>query len=156
NASPYVIMFGPDKCGAVNKVHFIFKHKNPKTGEYEEKHLKTAPMARLSKHSALYTLIVRPDQTFEIQLDGKQVKSGSLLEDFNRPVSPPQESSDPDDTKPAGWVQEPKTPDPDAKKPDDWNEDAPYETIDEDATKPDNWLEDEPQCVPDPAAVKPE
>ena len=23
----YVIMFGPDKCGATNKVHFIFQHK---------------------------------------------------------------------------------------------------------------------------------
>lgn len=30
NESPYWIMFGPDKCGATNKVHFILKHKNPK------------------------------------------------------------------------------------------------------------------------------
>ena len=34
NESPYSIMFGPDKCGATNKVHFILKHKNPKSGEY--------------------------------------------------------------------------------------------------------------------------
>lgn len=156
NASPYVIMFGPDKCGAVNKVHFIFKHKNSKTGEYEEKHLKTPPMARLSKHSALYTLIVRPDQTFEIQMDGNQVKSGSLLEDFNPPVNPPKEITDPNDTKPADWVEDAKIPDPDATKPDDWNEDAPYEIIDEQATMPDDWAENEPEFVPDPAAVKPE
>ncbi|KAI7118816.1 Calnexin, partial [Hortaea werneckii] len=26
NASPYIIMFGPDKCGSTNKVHFIFRH----------------------------------------------------------------------------------------------------------------------------------
>ena len=23
NASPYIIMFGPDKCGATNKVHSV-------------------------------------------------------------------------------------------------------------------------------------
>src|SRR5688572_29636342 len=42
NKTPYTIMFGPDKCGMDSKVHFIIRHKNPKTGEFEEKHL-TAP-----------------------------------------------------------------------------------------------------------------
>ena len=27
--TPYTIMFGPDKCGETNKVHFILRHKNP-------------------------------------------------------------------------------------------------------------------------------
>jgi calnexin len=57
--TPYTIMFGPDKCGATNKVHFIFRHKHPKTGQYEEKHLKTTPMARITKETVLYTLIIR-------------------------------------------------------------------------------------------------
>ncbi|KZV52596.1 hypothetical protein F511_24793 [Dorcoceras hygrometricum] len=43
NESPYTIMFGPDKCGATNKVHFILKHENPKTGKYIEHHLKYPP-----------------------------------------------------------------------------------------------------------------
>ena len=30
NASPYTIMFGPDKCGSTNKIHFILRHKSPK------------------------------------------------------------------------------------------------------------------------------
>lgn len=38
--TPYTIMFGPDKCGEDYKLHFIFRHKNPKTGEFEEKHAK--------------------------------------------------------------------------------------------------------------------
>lgn len=38
--TPYSIMFGPDKCGGTNKVHLIFRYKNPKTGEVEEKHMK--------------------------------------------------------------------------------------------------------------------
>ena len=156
NASPYVIMFGPDKCGATNKVHFIFKHKNPKTGEYEEKHLKNPPTARVSKHTTLYTLIVNPDQTYEIKMDGNQVKSGSLLEDFHPSVNPPKEIDDEGDKKPEDWVDEAKFPDPEAKKPADWDEDAPYEIVDEKAVKPDDWLEDEPQYIPDPEATKPE
>lgn len=38
--TPYTIMFGPDKCGNDNKLHFIFRHKNPKNGTIEEKHSK--------------------------------------------------------------------------------------------------------------------
>ncbi|KAL4881590.1 Calreticulin family-domain-containing protein [Aspergillus karnatakaensis] len=156
NTTPYVIMFGPDKCGATNKVHFIFRHKNPKTGEYEEKHLKAPPSARTSKLSSLYTLIVRPDQSFQILIDGAAVKNGTLLEDFNPPVNPEKEIDDPKDSKPDTWVDEAKIPDPEASKPDDWDEEAPYEIVDEAAEKPDDWLEDEPNSIPDPEAEKPE
>lgn len=38
DATPYTIMFGPDKCGSIYKVHFIIRHRNPLTGMYEEKH----------------------------------------------------------------------------------------------------------------------
>ena len=40
--------------------------------------------------------------------------------------------------------------DPDAKKPDDWDEDAPYEILDDEAQKPEGWLDDEPLSIPDP------
>ncbi|KAL4913374.1 Calreticulin family-domain-containing protein [Aspergillus aurantiobrunneus] len=156
NTTPYVIMFGPDKCGATNKVHFIFRHRNPKTGEYEEKHLKAPPAARTSKLSSLYTLIVRPDQSFQILIDGAAVKNGTLHEDFNPPVNPDKEIDDPKDKKPDNWVDEAKIPDPEATKPDDWDEEAPFEIVDEAAEKPDDWLEDEPNSIPDPEAEKPE
>ncbi|EON64158.1 hypothetical protein W97_03388 [Coniosporium apollinis CBS 100218] len=156
NASPYVIMFGPDKCGATNKVHFIFRHKNPKTGEYEEKHLKNPPMARIVKTTSLYTLIVNPDQTYQIKIDGESMRNGSLLEDFTPSVNPEKEVDDPNDRKPEDWVEEARIPDPEATKPEDWDEDAPYEIVDEEATKPDDWLEDEPTMIPDPEAEKPE
>ena len=84
-------MFGPDRCGSTNKVHFIFRHKNPKTGEYEEKHFINAPAIKNVKTATLYTLIVRPDQTFAIRLDDEEVSKGSLLEDFDPPVNPPKE-----------------------------------------------------------------
>jgi calnexin len=156
NASPYVIMFGPDKCGSTNKVHFIFRHKNPKTGEYEEKHLDNPPLARTVKTSTLYTLIVHPNNTFVIDIDGEQARTGSLLEDFLPAVNPAKEIEDPEDKKPEEWVDEARIPDPAATKPADWDEDAPYEIPDENALKPEDWLDDEPSMTPDPEAEKPE
>jgi calnexin len=89
--TPFTIMFGPDKCGATNKVHFIFRHQNPKTGEWEEKHLKNPPNPKITKTTALYTLIVNPDQTFEILINDESARKGSLLEDFDPAVNPPSE-----------------------------------------------------------------
>ncbi|KAK3337023.1 Calreticulin family-domain-containing protein [Cercophora scortea] len=156
NTTPYVIMFGPDKCGHTNKVHFIFNHKNPKTGAYEEKHLSSPPTAKIVKTTELYTLIVHPNNTFVIQQNGEQVKEGSLLEDFTPSVNPEKEIDDPKDTKPEDWVDEARIADPEAKKPEDWDEDAPYEIVDEEATQPEDWLVDEPLQIPDPEAQKPE
>lgn len=156
NTTPYVIMFGPDKCGHTNKVHFIFNHKNPKTGEYEEKHLSSPPTARIVKTTELYTLIVHPNQTYAIQQNGEQVKEGSLLEDFTPSVNPEKEIDDAKDKKPEDWVDEARIADPEAKKPEDWDEDAPFEIVDEEATMPEDWLETEPLTVPDPEAQKPE
>ncbi|KAL0380310.1 UNVERIFIED_CONTAM: Calnexin1 [Sesamum angustifolium] len=63
---------------------------------------------------------------------------------------------DPDDKKPEDWDERAKIPDPAAKKPDDWDEDAPMEIEDEDAVKPEGWLDDEPEEIDDPEATKPE
>ncbi|MBW0468948.1 hypothetical protein O181_008663 [Austropuccinia psidii MF-1] len=152
----YSIMFGPDRCGMTNKVHLIFRHKNPKTGEYEEKHFKNPPSIENTQTTALYTLIVRPDQTFAIKINDKEVSKGSLLEDFEPAVNPPAEIDDPEDKKPADWVDESKIVDTKATKPDDWDEEAPREILDEEAEKPAGWLDDEPSSVPDPDAQKPE
>lgn len=158
--TPYTIMFGPDKCGNDNKLHFIFRHKNPKTGVIEEKHSKK-PTQRLDeiykdKDPHLYTLIVRPDNTFSILIDNKEVNSGSLLEDFAPPVNPPEEIDDPNDRKPDDWDEREKIVDPTAKKPEDWDEDAPAQIVDPNAVKPDGWLDDEPEMIHDPDAKKPE
>jgi calnexin len=132
--TPYTIMFGPDKCGASNKIHFIFRHENKKTGEIEEKHMTSPPVSAVDKKTVLYTLVVRPDNTFEIKVDNNSVKSGTLLENFEPSVNPPKQIDDPEDKKPADWVDEAKIPDPNASKPDDWDEDAPAEIVDTEAT----------------------
>lgn len=154
--TPYTIMFGPDRCGSNNKVHFIFRHRNPKTGEVEEKHLEGSPFPKISKTTALYTLIVKPDNTYEIQINMETKKKGSLLEDFEPPVNPPKTIDDPSDVKPLDWDDEEEIPDPHATKPADWDEDAPISIVDTTATKPDDWYENEPLQIPDPDAAKPE
>jgi len=156
DTTPWVVMFGPDLTCPGTKVHFIFRHKNPKTGEVEEKHLTAPPRPTIAKLTMLYTLIVNPDNTFEILVNGESTTTGSLLEDFDPAVNPPKEIDDPEDKKPEDWVEQAKIPDPSAKKPADWDEDAPYEIVDEDAVKPEGWLDDESLTVSDPDATKPE
>jgi calnexin len=154
--TPYTIMFGPDKCGGTNKVHFIFRHKNPVSGEIEEKHLQYPPYAKIAKTSTLYTLIVRPDNTFDVLINNESKKNGTLLESFEPAVNPEKQIDDPSDSKPADWVDTARITDKSAVKPSDWDEDAPAEIIDPEAVKPEGWLENEPLLVTDPEAVKPE
>ncbi|XP_027125084.1 calnexin homolog [Coffea eugenioides] len=158
NESPYSIMFGPDKCGATNKVHFILKHKNPKTGEFIEHHLKFPPSVPSDKLTHIYTAILKPDNELRILIDGEEKKKADFLsaEDFEPPLIPSKTIPDPDDKKPEDWDERAKIPDPDATKPDDWDEDAPLEIVDEDAVKPEGWLDDEPEEIDDPEATKPE
>ncbi|XP_028657543.1 calmegin [Erpetoichthys calabaricus] len=157
--TPYTIMFGPDKCGEDYKLHFIFRHKSPITGEFEEKHAKR-PEVDLKKYytdkkTHLYTLVLNPDNTFEIFIDQNSVSTGSLFEDMVPPVNPPKEIDDPNDSKPDDWDERPKIPDPDASKPDDWDENVPAKIEDPDAVKPEGWLDDEPEYISDPSAEKP-
>lgn len=158
NESPYSIMFGPDKCGATNKVHFILKHKNPKTGEFVEHHVKFPPSVPSDKLSHVYTAILKPDNELQILIDGEEKKKVNFLssEDFEPALIPAKTIPDPDDKKPADWDERAKIPDPDATKPDDWDEDAPMEIEDAEAVKPEGWLDDEPEEVEDPEAAKPE
>ncbi|XP_017776675.1 PREDICTED: calnexin isoform X2 [Nicrophorus vespilloides] len=157
--SPYTIMFGPDKCGTDHKLHFIFRHKNPKNGTVEEKHCKK-PKERLEEVFTdhlphLFTLVVNPDNTYEVLVDKKVFNSGSLFDDFTPPVNPPMEIDDPSDKKPEDWDEREKIPDPEAVKPEDWDEDAPAQIVDENAVMPDGWLEYEATHIPDLKALKP-
>ena len=101
-------MFGPDKCGENNKVHFILRHQNPVSKEWEEKHFKSDTPLNIQndQFSHLYTLVVRPDNSFSIKVDNKVVKSGSLLESMEPPINPAKIIDDPDDKKPSDWVDD--------------------------------------------------
>jgi len=43
----------------------------------------------------LYTLIVEPDNSYQILLDDEELGKGNLLENFNPSVNPPEEIGKP-------------------------------------------------------------
>lgn len=156
NETKYVLMFGPDRCEETRHVRFIFRHKSLVDGTIEEKHMTDPPKAPGDTITHLYTLIVRPDNSFEIMIDAKSVKSGSLLSDFSPAVNPPRKIDDPEDIKPADWSEEKEIEDMDAKEPADWDK-YTHEYI-PDPNKlvaPADWLQNEPRFIPDPDAKKP-
>jgi calreticulin len=127
----YNIMFGPDICGSSTKrVHLIFNYKG-------KNHLiKKDVKCESDQFTHLYTLFLHPDNTYEIQIDGKEVAKGSLKEDWDLLL--PKEIKDPKASKPADWVDEKQIPDPTDKKPEGWD-DIPKEIPDPAATKPEDW-----------------
>jgi len=130
DSTPYTIMFGPDRCGSNDKVHFIFRHQNPISKQWEEKHCNKTSPVKSDTLTHLYTLHVTPENKYELFIDMESVASGSLLENFNPPVNPPEMIDDPEDKKPSDWIDDAEIPDPQATKPEDWDEDAPATIID--------------------------
>lgn len=129
--SQYNIMFGPDICGSsTRRVHVIFNYKG-------KNHLikKTIP-CETDTMTHLYTLIVHPDNTYEVQIDQKEVAKGNLKEDWD--MLEAKEIKDPNAKKPSDWVDEREIPDPEDKKPEGYD-DIPAQVADPDAKKPEDW-----------------
>jgi calreticulin len=128
--SNYNIMFGPDVCGYTKKVHVIFTNKG-------KNHLiKKTINPEDNQLTHVYTLIVHPDNTYEVRIDGSKKESGSLADDWD--ILPPKKIKDPAQSKPSNWVDNPKMDDPNDKKPDGYD-DIPKQIADPSATKPDSW-----------------
>jgi calreticulin len=102
--TPYQVMFGPDICGSTRRTHVIFNYP-PKNDNLLVKDDVRTETDRLSH---LYTLHVKPDNTFEVFIDQESVRSGSLEEQFNFLLS--KEIKDPGVSKPADWVDAKKIP----------------------------------------------
>jgi calnexin len=155
--TPYTIMFGPDKCGNNNKVHFIVQYQNPLNKTWAEHHYNTTVNIKTDKvNTHLYTLQIKQNNDFEIYIDKRLAKKGNMLTHMRPPINPSPTIDDPDDVKPADWVEDAKIEDPNAVKPADWDDNAPKMIPNEKAVKPKGWLDDTPEKIPDPNAVKPE
>jgi len=129
--SDYSIMFGPDICGTSTKrVHVIFNYKG--------KNLltkKTIP-CETDQLTHVYTLVVKPDNTYEVLIDNEKKESGNLADDWDFLL--PKKIKDPDVSKPTDWVDEAKIDDPEDKKPEGWD-DIPKQITDPEAEKPEDW-----------------
>lgn len=140
-------MFGPDICGATKRTHVIFNYKG-------KNHLRRSDVRTEGDESThLYTLVVRPDQTYEVLIDQKSAASGNLVDDFD--FLPAKLINDPSVSKPSNWVEDAEMDDPNDKKPEGWD-DVPQFIADPNAEKPDDWEDEddgewEAPTVPNPA-----
>lgn len=142
----YAIMFGPDICGsATKKVHVIINHDG-------ENYLinKNIP-CESDQLTHVYTLIIHPDETYEVRIDGEEKQTGSLKEHWDFEL--PKEIDDPDQSKPEDWVDNKMMDDPEDEKPEDW--DQPEEIEDPEAEMPEDWDEEfdgtwEAPMIPNP------
>jgi calreticulin len=128
--SPYLIMFGPDICGpGTKKVHVIFNYKG-------QNHLvKKDIRCKDDVFTHLYTLIVQPDGSYEVLIDNESAQKGSLEEDWD--FLPPKMIKDPEAKKPEDWDERAKIDDAEDTRPEDWEQ--PEHIADPDATKPEDW-----------------
>ncbi|CAG8729077.1 22445_t:CDS:2 [Cetraspora pellucida] len=132
----------------------------------ENKQIKKTLKAPSDQLTHLYTLILKPDHTYKVLIDNVEEASGTLEEDFD--LLPPKEIidanakkpddwddiaeiPDPDDHKPADWVDHPSTiPDPDAKKPDDWDDEMDGDWEPPHISNPDYKGVWQPKKIPNP------
>lgn len=146
--SPYALMFGPDVCGtSTRKTHVIFTYKG--------KNLLTKKNVKVETDRLphRYTLIVRPDNTYEVQIDGKKEESGALPDDFDFLL--PKTIKDPKQSKPSDWVDAAEMDDPADVKPAGWD-DVPAKIPDAKAEKPSDWDDEEDGSWEAPKVDNPE
>jgi calreticulin len=134
--SPYGVMFGPDICGANKRTHVILHSETKNENLLIDKDVP----CETDVFSHLYTLIVRPDNTFEVFVDQKSVRAGKLEDEFK--FLEPESIEDASVTKPDDWVESPNMPDPNSVKPDGYD-DIPSEIADPEASAPDDWDEED-------------
>ncbi|XP_063154002.1 calreticulin-like isoform X1 [Candoia aspera] len=144
--STYYIMFGPDICGEDKKiVQVIFNYKD------DYYFIKKNITCETDDFTHLYTLILRPDLTYEVKIDNYVAEAGHLEDDWD--FLPPRKIVDADLPKPEYWDERETIEDPMDKKPDDW--DQPERIPDPNVTKPDDWDEEmdgewAPPLIPNP------
>ncbi|GAB5567871.1 calreticulin-3 isoform X2 [Prionailurus iriomotensis] len=120
--SQYYIMFGPDICGFdIKKVHVILHFKN----QYHSN--KKSIRCKVDGFTHLYALVLRPDLTYEVKIDGQSIESGDIEYDWNLMSLKKMEKSSAE-SKDWDQAKEDKSQDwekhfldASASKPSDWN-----------------------------------
>ncbi|KAI4541798.1 hypothetical protein MG293_008940 [Ovis ammon polii] len=119
--SQYYIMFGPDICGFdIKTVHVILHFKN----QYHAN--KKSIRCKVDSFTHLYTLILRPDLTYDVKIDGQSIESGSIEYDWQLTSLKNMEKAS---AEAEGWDQAAKD------KSQDWEK----HFLDASASKPSDW-----------------
>jgi len=131
--TPYLIMFGPDICGGKKKVHMILWHNGTNHMTLEDIKAKSDTLTHV------YTLYISSQNEFKVFIDLEEVKSGDLFRSWE--IVKEKTIRDPDAKKPDDWDERRKIPDPDDVKPEGYDE-IPEYIVDKDAEQPEDWDED--------------
>uniref|UniRef100_A0AC35UIF7 Calreticulin n=1 Tax=Rhabditophanes sp. KR3021 TaxID=114890 RepID=A0AC35UIF7_9BILA len=141
----YALMLGADICGPTKRVHFIINYKG-------KNHLiKNDIPCKDDELTHQYTFIINPDNTFDVLIDNVSVRKGDIESEWE--ILPAKKIKDPDAKKPESWDEREYIDDPTDTKPEDW--DKPEHIPDTSATKPDDWDEEmdgefEPAMIDNP------
>ncbi|KAJ5077920.1 calreticulin-3 [Anaeramoeba ignava] len=73
----YKILFGPDICAKHKRIQFILGYNNSKLM------WKKVVDWEKDKFTHVYTLVLKPENQYEVWVDLKKIESGSLLNDWN-------------------------------------------------------------------------
>jgi len=128
--SAYNVMFGPDICGSTRRTHVILT-KNGKNHLIKE----DIP-TETDTVTHVYTLILKPDNTFQVLTDNKESRAGDIEAHFD--ILEPKQINDPSISKPKDWVDETHIDDPEDHKPEGYDE-IPPEIDDPEAALPEDW-----------------
>lgn len=133
--TPYSVMFGPDICGTdKKKLHVIVSYQG------QNYPIKKDLTCETDKLTHVYTLIIRPDASYSILIDNREREFGSLYTDWD--ILPPRKIRDLKAKKPKDWDDREYIDDPDANKPEGYDN-IPAEIPDPKAKKPDDWEEED-------------
>jgi calreticulin len=138
--TPYAFLFGPDLCGSTSQgtkiiIGYDSTQQPGMNVNRRNVRLQKKLHCEMDKATHLYTLIVRPDNTYEYHIDGLMSDHGTLGEHFEA-LLPPKLVSNSSAKKPKNWVDDPFTP----------------EALDPTLKEANN----QPKYIPDPTKQKPE
>lgn len=145
--TPYSVMFGPDKCGYNSRTHVIFGYNG------DNLLVKKEPKMEDGQLTNTYTLIVKPDNTYEVRINNEEVQTGSLYDDFDFLL--PKEIKDPEQSKPTDWVDDAMMDDPEDVKPEGYD-DIPETIPEAGAEVPEDWDAEEDGEWEPPMVANPE
>lgn len=128
--TPYLVMFGPDICGSDKKTHVLLPYQGKNFINNKRFKVETDNLTHL------YTLVLNPDNTFQVLIDNEEASSGNIEDYFD--ILPAKEIADPDAKKPGDWVDSPTIVDETDVKPSGWDDIQEF-MIDTTAAKPEDW-----------------
>ena len=133
----YHIMFGPDLCGYdISRIHAIFNYNGDNLLKDDEIKL---DYNEKDEYTHVYTLVLKTDNSYQILFDGNVKAEGDISDAW---AFPSKEIDDPEDKKPADWVDAAEIEDDSVTKPEGYD-DIPATIADPDAKQPDDWDEEE-------------